>query len=172
MRGPQVFDGYLDDAELNAEAFVDGWFRMGDVGRFDTGGELYVIGRVKEIINRGGEKISPLEVDAALRALPGVADAAAFGIPHPLLGEELVAAVVRTPEGELDADSAIAQIRARLGPRCAPRHLWFVDSLPRNAAGKLLRLALPESGGARVARPAESPRRPRRPHCALPRRWR
>ncbi len=157
VRGPQIFDGYLDDPELNARAFVDGWFRMGDIGRFDAAGELHVVGRINEIINRGGEKISPLEIDAVLKALPGVADAAAFGVPHPRLGEELVAAVVRKPECRLDAQEALAQIRAQLGARRTPRQLWFVDALPRNDAGKLLRRELPEWVGYTSASPRPAP---------------
>ncbi len=144
VRGPQVFAGYFDDPELTARAFAGDWFRMGDLGRFDADGELHVVGRIDDVINRGGEKISPVEIDAVLRTIPGIADAAAFGIPHVRLGEELVAAVVRTPESGLDATSALAQARMKLGPRRAPRHLWFVDALPRNQAGKLLRRSLPE----------------------------
>jgi amino acid adenylation domain-containing protein len=144
VRGPQVFAGYFDDPELTARAFAGDWFRMGDLGRFDDDGELHVVGRIDDVINRGGEKISPVEIDAVLRTIPGVADAAAFAMPHPRLGEELVAAVVRMPGNRLDAQSAMAQARARLGPRRAPRHLWFVDALPRNHAGKLLRRSLPE----------------------------
>jgi len=151
VRGAQVFEGYLADPELNAQSFVDGWFRMGDLGRFDAEGELHVVGRIKEIINRGGEKISPVEIDAALRALPGVVDAAAFGIPHPSLGEELVAAVVRRPDSELDAQTTIARLRVQLGPRRAPRHVWFVEALPRNETGKVLRAALPEWVGHTAA---------------------
>ena len=89
VRGAQVFDGYFDDAELNAASFVDGWFRMGDLARFDAAGELHLVGRIKEQINRGGEKISPAEIDAVLRSLPGIADAGAFPVPHPRLGEEV-----------------------------------------------------------------------------------
>ena len=151
VRGPQVFAGYLDDPELNAEAFVDGWFRTGDLGRFDADGELYVVGRIKEMVNRGGEKISPAEVDAVLRTIRGVADAAAFGVPHPALGEELVAAVVRERGSDLDARDVIAKTRAQLGPRRAPRQVWFVDTLPRNDAGKVLRRSLPEWVGHKPA---------------------
>ncbi|MBK7792851.1 MAG: AMP-binding protein [Betaproteobacteria bacterium] len=156
VRGPQVFDGYLDDDELNAQVFADGWFRMGDLGRFDAAGELHLIGRIKEIVNRGGEKISPAEVDAVLRTLPGVAEAAAFGIPHPRLGEELVAAVVRAPAGEVDAETLTAQLRARLPARHVPRQLWFVDRLPRNESGKLLRNALPDWVGRHGSGPSPS----------------
>ena len=142
VRGPQVFDGYVDDPDANVAAFLDGWFRMGDLGRLDEGGELYLVGRVKEVINRGGEKISPSAVDPVMRAVPGVADAAAFGIPHPRLGEEVVAAVVRTPGGGCIAEDVIDAVRTRLGVRAAPRYVWFVDSLPRNDAGKLQRATL------------------------------
>ena len=151
VRGPQVFDGYLDDPVATAAAFRDGWFRMGDVGRLDEHGELHVVGRVKEIINRGGEKLSPSAIDPVMRAVRGVADAAAFGIPHPRLGEEVVAAVVRDAGSECTAADVIAAVRDRLGPRAAPRHVWFVDRLPRNDAGKLQRNLLAERFGTPAA---------------------
>ena len=151
VRGPQVFDGYLDDPAATAAAFSDGWFRMGDLGRFDEHGELHVVGRIKEIINRGGEKLSPSAIDPVMRAVPGVADAAAFGIPHPRLGEEVVAAVVRADGSDCTADDVIAAVRAKLGPRAAPRHVWFVDRLPRNDAGKLQRNVLADRFGAPAA---------------------
>jgi hypothetical protein len=143
VRGPQLFDGYFDDPELNAASFVDGWFRMGDLARFDADGELHLVGRVKEIINRGGDKIAPLEIDAMLRAIPGVADAAAFGIPHPRLNEEVVAAVVAQPGASLSADEILKRAREVLGANRAPRRVWFVDALPRTDAGKLRRHDLP-----------------------------
>jgi len=142
VRGPQIFDGYVDDPELNAAAFVDGWFRMGDLARIDEDGEIHLVGRANEVINRGGEKISPVEIDAALRSLSGVADAAAFGVEHPRLGQEVVAAVVRRPGATLTEDEVQGHVRARLGARSAPRRVWFVDALPRNEAGKLKRREL------------------------------
>lgn len=158
VRGPQVFDGYLDDPDLSSTAFVDGWFRTGDLGRFDDAGELHLAGRIKEIVNRGGDKISPIEVDAALRSVTGVADAAAFGVAHPRLGEELVAAVVRQPHAGIEAQEVIARVRELLGSRRTPRRVWFVDSLPRNASGKLLRhmlTGLVSGDGAQMARSAD-----------------
>ena len=143
VRGPQVFDGYVDDPGLSAAAFVDGWFRMGDLARIDEDGEIFLVGRANEVVNRGGEKISPVEVDAALRSLPGVADVAAFGVPHARLGQEVVAAVVREPGSDLTAQAVQAHAREHLGARFAPRHVWFVDALPRNDAGKVNRSALP-----------------------------
>lgn len=165
VRGPQVFAGYLDDPQLNAEAFVDGWFRLGDLGRFDEHGDLTLVGRIKDTINRGGEKIAPQEIDAVLQSLPGVVDAAAFGVPHPALGEEVVAAIVRATGSSVDADTAIAAVRAQLGERRSPRQVWFVRALPRTEAGKLRRGALadlvaresPASHGTDGAQPAASP---------------
>ena len=143
VRGPQVFDGYIDVVDQAGPIFVGGWYRMGDLGRFDDAGELHVVGRVKDIINRGGEKLSPSAIDAAMRAVPGVVDAAAFGVPHPRLGEELVAAVVRAPGSDVSEEAIGVAVRALHGPRSTPRQFWFVASLPRNDAGKLLRQTLP-----------------------------
>jgi acyl carrier protein len=143
VRGPQVFAGYVDEPELTAAAFVDGWFRLGDLGRLDDAGELEVVGRLRDTINRGGEKLSPLEIDAVMQALPGVAEAAAFGVPHAALGEEVVAAVVRERDSALTAGEIIDAVRKQLGDRRAPRRVWFVDALPRTEAGKLKRSALP-----------------------------
>lgn len=143
IRGPQVFDGYIDDDALNATAFTDGWFRMGDLARFDADGQLHVVGRVKDLINRGGEKISPAEIDAAMHALPEIADAATFGIPHARLGEEVVAAVVLAQGAVASEGDILDRLRATLGARRTPRRLWFVASLPRGDGGKLRRYDLP-----------------------------
>ena len=143
VRGPQVIARYHDDPELDARAFVDGWFRMGDLVRLDARGEIHVVGRVKDVINRGGEKIAPAEIDDALCALDGVVDAAAFALPHERLGEEVAAAVVLAPWARLSAEAVSAAVRERLGPRRAPRRLWFVDAIPRNPAGKVMRASLP-----------------------------
>lgn len=137
VRGPQVFDGYVDDDALNARAFVDGWFRTGDLGRFDAGGEVHVVGRLKDVINRGGDKISPAEIDSIILGIPGVADAACFGVPHPRLGEEVVAAVVIHATALVDERTVKRQVGERLGPRRAPRRVVVIDALPRNAAGKV-----------------------------------
>ena len=144
VRGPHVCTGYLDDPELNAAAFVDGWFRLGDLGRFDEHGELVLVGRLKETINRGGEKISPLEIDAVMQKVPGVVEAAAFGIPHPALGEEVGAAIVRARGSDVDAAAVIAAVRSVLGERRSPRKVWFVERLPRTEGGKVKRAALAE----------------------------
>ena len=159
VRGPQIFDGYFDDPALNAASFVDGWFRMGDLARFDEDGEIHLVGRVKEIINRGGDKIAPLEIDAMLLTIPGVVDAAAFGVPHPRLGEEIVAAVVAAPGARLSADDVLKRAREVLGANRAPRRVWFVETLPRNDGGKLRRYDLAAWVGYDDA-PATAPPRP------------
>ena len=142
VRGPMVFDGYLDDPEATAAAFVDGWFRTGDLGRFDEDGYLYLAGRIKELINRGGEKISPVEIDAAIEAIPGVRAAATFAIPHRSLGEEVAAAVVRDGNVAIEASDIIDQVRRRMGPKRIPRQIYFVDQLPRTDSGKVRRSEL------------------------------
>src|SRR6185503_7177169 len=97
VRGPSVMAGYLNAPERNRSIFVDGWYRSGDVGSLDADGFLTLHGREKELINRGGEKISPHEIDLALLCHPQVAQAAAYGVPHPRLGEDVAAAVVLRP---------------------------------------------------------------------------
>ena len=165
VRGPLVFRGYLDDPALTAASFTDSWFHTGDLGRIDEDGYVHVTGRIKEIINRGGEKISPVEIDLAIESLPGVKDAATFGVPHPSLGEEVVAAVVREGNATIDEARVMEQVRAHAGVRKAPRRVYFVDHLPRTRGGKLRRNALAEwlspgqdftapDGGIAMARPA------------------
>ncbi len=143
VRGPLVFDGYFDDPKATAAAFVDGWFRTGDLGYFDDEGYYYLVGRIKDMINRGGEKISPVEIDAAIAAIPGVGAAATFAIPHQSLGEEVAAAVVRDGDVAIEASDIIDQVRQRLGPKRVPRRIYFVDQLPRTETGKIRRSELP-----------------------------
>jgi thioesterase domain-containing protein/acyl carrier protein len=153
--GPNVMQEYRNDPEATRSAFRNGWFRTGDLGRFDDEGYLFVIGRIKEIINRGGEKILPVEIDQALMTHPEVADAAAFAAPHPQLGEDVAAAVVLRPGAVFDE----AAIRAFLAPRLAafkiPRVWMPVSSIPRGASGKVQRSRLVEQyAGLQEARSA------------------
>ncbi len=99
-RGPNVMDGYLDDPEATAKAFADGWFRTGDEGYLDEDNFLYMTGRIKEMINRGGEKVTPFEVDQVFLAHPAVSQAVTFAVPHPSLGEDVATAVVLKREGK------------------------------------------------------------------------
>jgi acyl-CoA synthetase (AMP-forming)/AMP-acid ligase II len=144
LGGPTVTSGYLDAPELNATSFMDGWFRTGDIGSLDADGFLTIHGRKTEMINRGGEKISPAEVDDALQRHPAVAEAAAFAAPHPRLGEDVAAAVVLR-EG---ATVTPLELREFLLPSLAqfkiPRRIVFVDRLPKGATGKVQRQRLVE----------------------------
>lgn len=151
VRGPLVFDGYIDDPAANEQAFVDGWYRTGDLGKFDADGFLYLTGRIKDIINRGGEKISPAEIDAVLETHPAVADAAAFGVPHPTLGELVVAAVVPRAGARPDEGAIRRHARSRLAPVKVPSRIFFVDRLPRSENGKLQRAQLRETVAVRLA---------------------
>src|SRR5438067_6067846 len=94
IKGPNVIDGYENNPGANADSFTNGWFRTGDLGTLDEGGYLRLLGRIKELINRGGEKISPREIDEVLEAHPAVTEAVTFGVPHPTWGEDVAAAVV------------------------------------------------------------------------------
>ena len=142
IRGPNVTAGYLDNPEANATAFSGGWFRTGDQGLRDRAGYYTVTGRLKELINRGGEKISPREIDEVLLEHPSVAQAVAFAAPHPKLGEEVGAAVVL----EEGASLTQRQLRDFAGERLAaykiPRIVVFVEAIPKGPSGKLKRVGL------------------------------
>jgi acyl-CoA synthetase (AMP-forming)/AMP-acid ligase II len=143
-----VFSGYLDDPISNAKAFVDGWFRTGDLGVFDADGYLTITGRVDDVINRGGEKISPAEIDAALLAHPAVAEAVTFPMSHPTLGQIPVAAVV-TAEGATEGAKDLEDfLSRRLAHFKVPSHFFFVDEIPKSDSGKIWRDTLAKLLGA------------------------
>jgi acyl-CoA synthetase (AMP-forming)/AMP-acid ligase II len=145
VRGPNVVDGYENNPEANAAAFVNGWFRTGDQGVIDADGYLALTGRLKELINRGGEKISPLEIDDVLLRHPAVAEALAFAVPHKSLGEDIHAAVVlkgAATERELRDHCA-----ALLADFKVPRSIHILEQLPRGATGKLQRITMAKQLG-------------------------
>ncbi len=137
LRGPNVTAGYLRNPEANAAAFVDGWFRTGDQGVLDEKGRLKLTGRLKELINRGGEKISPLEVDAVLLQHPAVAEAVCFGAPDVKYGEVVHAAVVL--KKDCDAETLRAFCREHLAEFKVPTRVHVTDHVPRTATGKIQR---------------------------------
>ncbi len=143
IQGPNVVSEYENNPEANAKSFTNGWFRTGDQGYLDVDGYLILTGRIKELINRGGEKVAPREIDEVLLAHPAVAEAVAFGVPHPTWGEEVAAAVVlRTPETE----TAILDFcRERLADFKRPKKLYIVEAIPRTATGKIQRGAVAAS---------------------------
>jgi acyl-CoA synthetase (AMP-forming)/AMP-acid ligase II len=142
IRGDSVTQGYESNAKANAEAYVDGWFRTGDQGVIDPDGYVSLTGRLKEIINRGGEKISPREIDELIMDHPAVAQVVCFGMPHAKLGEE-VAAVVVLREGlqatERELQDFVAQHAADFK---VPKKILFMDEIPKGATGKLQRIGL------------------------------
>lgn len=161
VRGPTVFAGYetakpepSSDADANAEgrhsetasSFIGDWFRTGDAGYIDEQGYLYLTGRLKEMINRGGEKIAPAEIDEALQEHPAILEAAAFALPHETLGEEVAAAIVpRAPAKAPTAKELEAFLNGRLSAYKIPRKIFAIIALPRNSGGKLQRHRVAQS---------------------------
>jgi oxalate---CoA ligase len=142
IRGPNVTAGYESNPKANAEAFTHGWFRTGDQGVMDEEGYVTLTGRLKEIINRGGEKISPREVDEILMDHPAVAQVVCFGMPHPKLGEEVAAAVVLR-EGQTATERDLqAFVAGRAAEFKVPKKILVMDEIPKGATGKLQRIGL------------------------------
>jgi acyl-CoA synthetase (AMP-forming)/AMP-acid ligase II len=140
IRGPSVVDGYRDNPQANAASFRYGWFRTGDRGRLSPDGYLELDGRIKELINRGGEKISPHEVEEALLAHPAVAEAVAFAAPDAKYGEQVGAAVVvRGAAGERELTTHCAD---RLAHFKVPAFITVVDAIPKGPTGKIQRRLL------------------------------
>jgi acyl-CoA synthetase (AMP-forming)/AMP-acid ligase II len=147
IRGDNVTDAYENNPGANAASFTDGWFRTGDQGRMDGEGYLTITGRLKEIINRGGEKISPREVDEVLLDHPAVDQVVTFAVPHPKLGEDVAAAVVLR-EGMPASEQDLRDFAAgRLAPFKVPRTVLLLDEIPKGATGKLQRIGLAEKLG-------------------------
>ncbi len=151
IRGPSVTAGYEDNPDANRRSFTDGWFRTGDEGVIDADGYLTLTGRLKEMINRGGEKIAPLEVDRALADFPAVRDAITFAIPHPTLGEDVAAALVARPGQTIDQAELRRFLAARLAPFKRPQRFVLLDELPKGATGKLQRVGLADRLGLSTA---------------------
>jgi acyl-CoA synthetase (AMP-forming)/AMP-acid ligase II/acyl carrier protein len=143
VSSPSVIAAYENDPELNAQIFDRGWFKTGDLGYFDKDGYLFLTGRSKEAINRGGLKVSPSEVDAALLAHADVADAATFAVPHSTLGEDVVAAVVLRPSSSATAQQLRDHAFQRLAPFKVPSRVVLVPELPKTVQGKVVRRELP-----------------------------
>jgi thioesterase domain-containing protein/acyl carrier protein len=164
IRGPSVMSGYEGDPHVNAAAFITGWFRTGDEGFIDEDGYIFISGRLKEIINRGGQKVAPREVDEVLMRHPAVAQAVTFPMPHLTLGEEVAAAVVLQEDTVAGEGELREFARERLAAYKVPRRIVFVGEIPRGATGKLQRLGLADRLGVVAGNlgPAEE-KRPRDP---------
>jgi acyl-CoA synthetase (AMP-forming)/AMP-acid ligase II len=147
IRGPNVTSGYEANPEANAKAFTNGWFRTGDQGVLDEDGYLRITGRLKELINRGGEKVSPLEVDEVLMDHPAVAQVVTFAMPHDKLGEEVAAAIV-LKDGRSASEREIRDFALqRLADFKVPRKIIIVSEIPKGATGKLQRIGLAQKLG-------------------------
>jgi acyl-CoA synthetase (AMP-forming)/AMP-acid ligase II len=147
IRGPNVTAGYEANPAANEQAFIDDWFRTGDQGVIDPDGYLKLTGRLKELINRGGEKIGPIEIDVVLMDHPSVLQCLAFAMPHDKLGEEIAAAVVLR-EGKTCTERELQQFaEKRLAHFKVPRKVVFVKEIPKGPTGKLQRIGLAKKLG-------------------------
>lgn len=155
VRGAEVFAGYEGNEEANRKAFRDGWFRTGDAGRIDREGFVYLAGRLTDIVNRGGRKIAPAEVEEALMRHAQVVEAAAFAVPHPTRGQDLGAAV--TTRGQAGERELRRFLRQRLAAFKVPSRIIVVSSLPRGSSGKLDRAALAELMQQSIGEQSEPP---------------
>ena len=144
LRGPSVFQGYYNNPAANRSAFTNGWFRTGDQGFLDSDGYLFITGRFREIINRGGEKIAPQEVDNVLMEHPAVAQAVTFAVPHARLGEDIAAAVVLHQNAAATAHDIRLFAATRLALFKVPHQVYIVEDLPKSPTGKLQRVGLAE----------------------------
>lgn len=142
IKGKNVTQGYLSNPEANEKAFTNGWFRTGDLGYLDEDGYLFLKGRIKEVINRGGEKIMPLEVDNVAMELPPVYQAVTFAVGHPTLGEDVVTAVVLKPNQTITAQEIRAYLLEKLADFKVPTQVIIVEQIPKGATGKLQRIGL------------------------------
>jgi non-ribosomal peptide synthetase component F len=157
IRGPSVTRGYAHNPAANAAVFIGGWFRTGDQGYLDQEGYLFLTGRLKELINRGGEKIAPREIDDVLLAYPGVRQAVAFAVPHPTLGEDVAAAVVLQSDARVGEAELRAFAAERLPAFKIPSRIVFVHDLPKGPTGKLQRIGLADRLAAALAVTFEKP---------------
>ena len=146
VRGGNVFRGYLNRPEANAEVLTDGWFHTGDIGYLDEDGFLFLVDRAKDMVLRGGENVYSAEVEAAIYEHDGVAEAAVFAVPDDRLGEAVGVAVLRSAGSTLTAEELRDHVRGLIAPFKVPEHVWFTDEpLPRNANGKFVKRALRDS---------------------------
>lgn len=169
VRGPTVFDGYENDDAANRIAFIGEWFRTGDLGYFDDDGYLFITGRIKEMINRGGQNITPVEIDDALLAHPDIIAASSFPIPHATLGEDVAAAVVIRDGASLDQGALSQFLRGRLADYKVPRQLIFTEEIPKGPTGKVQRHKLADAFASAPGVTADAETSPNRKPTAMER---
>lgn len=142
IRGHNVMKGYWQRPEATAEAMTGGWFHTGDLARADQDGFLFIVDRIKDLVIRGGYNVYPREVEEVLYEHPAVAEAAVIGVPDPLLGQEVAAAVALKPDTAATAEELREFVKERVAPQKYPRHVWLLDELPKGPTGKLLKREL------------------------------
>ena len=147
IKGDNVTPGYENNPEANLTSFTNGWFRTGDQGLIDDDGYLKITGRLKEIINRGGEKISPLEVDNVLMDHPDIQQVVTFAVNDKMLGEEIGAAIILQNDSELTKKELLEYASEKLAKFKIPKHICFVDEIPKGSTGKLQRIGLAKKLG-------------------------
>jgi malonyl-CoA/methylmalonyl-CoA synthetase len=145
VKGPNIFAGYWRMPEKTAEEFTDdGWFKTGDVGRMDADGRFTIVGRSKDLIISGGYNVYPAEIEGMINEMPGVAESAVVGVPHPDFGEGVIAVVVAKPGVALDGAAIASGLKGRIANFKVPKQVYVVDDLPRNAMGKVQKNLLRE----------------------------
>jgi malonyl-CoA/methylmalonyl-CoA synthetase len=145
VRGPNVFSGYWRMPEKTRDEFTaDGWFKTGDVGKIDDLGYVTIVGRSKDLIISGGYNVYPAEVEGYINEMPGVAESALVGVPHPDFGEVGVAVVIAKPGARVDSEQIVASLKAQLANFKIPKRCFVVDELPRNSMGKVQKNLLRE----------------------------
>ena len=138
VKGPNVFAGYWRMPEKTKEEFTaDGWFKTGDVGKIDERGYVTIVGRSKDLVITGGYNVYPAEVEGFINELPGVAESAVVGLPHPDFGEGVVAVVVPKPGSQLDGAAIVGALKGRIANFKVPKQVFVVNELPRNTMGKV-----------------------------------
>jgi len=138
VKGPNVFQGYWRMPEKTAEEFTsDGYFKTGDVGKVDARGYVQIVGRAKDLIISGGYNVYPAEIESFMNDLPGVAESALVGVPHPDFGEVGVAVVIAKPGADLQADALISALKSQVANFKVPKKCFVLNELPRNAMGKV-----------------------------------
>ena len=147
IKGNNVLNGYLANSKANKESFFKGWFKTGDLGYFDKDGYLFISGRIKEIINRGGEKISPKEVDEVFIRHPKVSKAISFSIKHPKLGEDISIAIVLKEKATCSSSDLKSFAKNKLARFKIPRNIYIVKEIPIGATGKIQRIGLAKKLG-------------------------
>jgi long-chain acyl-CoA synthetase len=147
IRGHNVMRGYFNRPDATEEVMRDGWFHTGDMAQVDEDGYFFIVDRKKDMIIRGGYNVYPREIEEVLYEHPAVSEAAVIGVPDQAMGEEVGAAIVLRPDRQADAEDIRAFVKERVAAYKYPRRIWFLDSLPKTATGKILKreIEVPET---------------------------